>query len=192
MELAIINGTYRDGNKIQQKMNQILIPNQVNGTTLAQAVAAAAAAAAHNNGLRSPPNPLGQQLIISPRLAAAAAAAAVNSNTQQQQQQQQQQQHTLMNGAGQPSSHHHHHQLIASSTDPSTGGIIYTALPAIYSDHHAAAVALNAANLNASQALLDYPNGIEFSQAGSIKTQRYSTVSQATMRTHPYARVALS
>jgi len=26
MELAIINGTYRDGSKLQQKMNQILLP----------------------------------------------------------------------------------------------------------------------------------------------------------------------
>lgn len=99
MELAIINGTYRDGSKIQQKMNQILIPN--NGVSLAQAVAAA------NNGLRSPPNPLGQPLIISPRLA----------------------------GSANPT-----HQLIASSTDPSTGGLIYTTIPAIYSDHHAAAL----------------------------------------------------
>lgn len=120
MELAIINGTYRDGSKIQQKMNQILIPN--NGATLAQAVAAAAVA---NNGLRSPPNPLGQPLIISPRLAAAAAAAnnaaaAAAANNQ------------LLNGAN-PT-----HQLIASSTDPSTGGLIYTTIPAIYSDHAAA------------------------------------------------------
>lgn len=118
MELAIINGTYRDGSKIQQKMNQILIPN--NGATLAQAVAAAAAA---NSGLRSPPNPLGQPLIISPRLAAAAAAAnnaaAAAANNQ------------LLNG-GNPT-----HQLIASSTDPSTGGLIYTTIPAIYSDHAA-------------------------------------------------------
>ena len=50
-------------------------------------------------------------------------------------------------------------QLITSSTDPSTGQLIYT-IPAIYSDHAAA--------FSASQALLEYPNGIEFSQAGKF------------------------
>jgi hypothetical protein len=53
MELAIINGTYRDGSKIQQnKLNQILIPQQVT----------------HTSQLRSPPNHMGQPLILSPRL----------------------------------------------------------------------------------------------------------------------------
>ena len=52
MELAIINGTYRDSGKVQQKVNQILIP----GNT------------AVNGALRSPPNPLGQPLILSPRM----------------------------------------------------------------------------------------------------------------------------
>ncbi len=51
MELAIINGTYRDGSKIQPKINQILIPGGPS-----------------NGSLRSPPNPMGQPLIISPRL----------------------------------------------------------------------------------------------------------------------------
>ena len=129
MELAIINGTYRDSSKIQQKMNQILIPS--NG-------ALAAAAAAANSGLRSPPNQLGQPLIISPRLTNNAANNAA----------------LLANGGGA--------QLIASSTDPSTGQLIYT-IPAIYSDH---AAAFSAAA--ASQALLEYPNGIEFSQAGKF------------------------
>ncbi len=55
MELAIINGTYRDGNKIQQnKLNQILIPH--NGALVGQ------------TNIRSPPNQMGQPLIISPRL----------------------------------------------------------------------------------------------------------------------------
>ncbi len=55
MELAIINGTYRDGSKIQQnKLNQILIPH--NGTLVGQ------------TNIRSPPNQMGQPLIISPRL----------------------------------------------------------------------------------------------------------------------------
>ena len=125
MELAIINGTYRDSSKIQQKMNQILIPG--NGAGLA----------CGNQAIRSPPNPIGQPLIISPRLTVS------NSNTQ------------LINGA--PT-----HQLI-QSTDPN-GGLYYTTIPAIYSDPTTAA--LNAAA--ASQALLDYPNGIEFSQAGKF------------------------
>lgn len=127
MELAIINGTYRDSSKIQQKMNQILIPS--NG-------ALAAAAAAANSGLRSPPNQLGQPLIISPRLTNNAANNAA----------------LLANGGGA--------QLIASSADPSTGQLIYT-IPAIYSDAAFSAAA-------ASQALLEYPNGIEFSQAGKF------------------------
>ena len=138
MELAIINGTYRDSSKLQQKMNQILLP----GTTSQLA--------------QSPPNPLGQPLIISPRLAASNANGG------------------LLNNGGAT------HQLIATqSTDPTTGGLIYTTIPAIYSD------ALNA------QALLEYPNGIYFSQAGAIKPQRLSNVN-ASNRVHPYTRVALS
>jgi hypothetical protein len=67
MELAIINGTYRDGNKLmQQKLNQILIPN---GSANPYAAAAAAIAVNQNAAqLRSPPNHIGQPLIISPRL----------------------------------------------------------------------------------------------------------------------------
>lgn len=115
MELAIINGTYRDGSKLQQKMNPILIP----GNNVLAAAAAAAAVAA-NTGLRSPPNPLGQPLIISPRIA--------NPNNQTQ------------------------------LTDPTTG-LIYTTIPTIYPDQ---------ASLNAAQqaALIEYQNGIDFSQAG--------------------------
>ena len=131
MELAIINGTYRDSSKIQQKMNQILIPSTNS------ALAAAAAAAVANSGVRSPPNHLGQPLIISPRLTAANTASSNPS---------------LLNG--------NPHQLITSSTDPSTG-LIYTTIPAIYSDPTAALTAAAA-----SQALLEYPNGIDFSQAG--------------------------
>ena len=138
MELAIINGTYRDSSKLQQKMNQILLP----GTTSHQLA-------------QSPPNPLGQPLIISPRLAASANASAVANGG-------------LLNNAG-----------ATQTTDPTTGGLIYTTIPAIYSD------ALNA------QALLEYPNGIYFSQAGAIKPQRLSNVSSSN-RAHPYTRVALS
>jgi len=78
MELAIINGTYRDGTKMQQKLNQILIPTAAAASsagTGAQSQAAAmfaslASLAASTN--RSPPtNQLGQPLIISPRIAAA-------------------------------------------------------------------------------------------------------------------------
>ena len=127
MELAIINGTYRDSSKIQQKMNQILIPS--NGAALACA----------NPSIRSPPNPLGQPLIISPRMVAN--SAAVNNQ--------------LMNGA--PT-----HQIIAQSSDHN-GGILYTPIQTFYDP---AAAALNAAA--ASQALLEYPNGIEFSQAGKF------------------------
>ena len=126
MELAIINGTYRDSSKLQQKMNQILLP----GTSQLAAAAAAAAAAAHT---QSPPNPLGQPLIISPRLG--------------------------QSGGQNGNPFNNTHQLITQSTDPTTGGLIYTTIPAIYQD------ALNA-QLNASQALLEYPNGIYFSQAG--------------------------
>ena len=111
MELAIINGTYRDGSKIQPKINQILIPgNSTNGT------------------LRSPPNPMGQPLIISPRM-----TNTVNQTNQ------------LING-----------QIIASPD--SNGGLIYTAIPTLYSD----------ATINPQQTLLDYPNGLEFSQAGTL------------------------
>jgi hypothetical protein len=127
MELAIINGTYRDSSKIQQKMNQILIPGN----------SALAGAFAASSGIRSPPNPLGQPLIISPRLTG---ANSTSGNP------------TLING----------NQLITSSTDPSTG-LIYTTIPALYSDPTGA---LSAAA--ASQALLEYPNGIDFSQAGKL------------------------
>lgn len=137
MELAIINGTYRDGSKIQPKVNQILIPGS-----------------AANGSLRSPPNPMGQPLIISPRM-----TNTVNQTNQ------------LLNG-----------QLIASPD--SNGGLIYTTIPTLYSDN----AALNAA---AQQTLLDYPNSLDFSQAGAIKSQRLSTAG-ATIRAHPYARVALS
>lgn len=59
MELAIINGTYRDGSKIHQnKMNQILIPQHAGLTP----------AVSHSSQLRSPPNQMGQPLILSPRL----------------------------------------------------------------------------------------------------------------------------
>jgi hypothetical protein len=115
MELAIINGTYRDGSKIQPKVNQILIP----GSTA-------------NGSLRSPPNPMGQPLIISPRM-----TNTVNQTNQ------------LLNG-----------QLIASPD--SNGGLIYTTIPTLYSDN----AALNAA---AQQTLLDYPNSLDFSQAGKLK-----------------------
>lgn len=119
MELAIINGTYRDGSKIQPKLNQIIIP----GNT-------------PNNSLRSPPNPIGQPLIISPRL-----PNSVNQANQ------------ILNGGG---------QLIASS-DPS-GGLIYTAIPALYSD---------GTTINAQQTILDYPGGLDFSQAGEFKNEIY-------------------
>ena len=104
MELAIINGTYRDGNKIMQhKLNQILIPN-------ANPYAAAAAAMVSNpNQLRSPPNHLGQPLIISPRLTSMSG-----------QQQQQLNGTTLLNGT----------QLIQTSGDPnSTAGLYFTTIP---------------------------------------------------------------
>ncbi|CAF0814622.1 unnamed protein product [Brachionus calyciflorus] len=138
MELAIINGTYRDSSKLQQKMNPILIPGN---NVLAAAVAA-------NNGIRSPPNPLGQQLIISPRI------SSNPNNTPTQ------------------------------ITDPTTG-LIYTTIPTLYPDQ---------ATLNAAQhaALLEYHNGIDFTQAASLKAQRFSAVNGSTLRAHPYARVALS
>jgi hypothetical protein len=164
MELAIINGTYRDGSKLQQKVNQLLLPP------------GSAALVGSNQGLRSPPNPLGQPLIISPRhhLTSANGGGGGNSSASQQMQ-------AMMNGAAQNG-----HQLI-TSTDPTSGGLIYTTIPtSLYSDH------LNAA---AAQ-FLEYPNGIDFSQAGAIKQQRFTNAgaaaAAAALRAHPYARVALS
>ncbi len=122
MELAIINGTYRDNSKLQQqKINQILIPGNPVG---------------NGGGLRSPSNSIGQPLIISPRL-------TQNHN----------QNPTLINGAG--------HQFI-TTTDP-TGGLIYTTIPTLYSD----------ATFNATQTLLDYQSGLDFSQAGKIYLYDY-------------------
>ncbi|RNA43088.1 held out wings isoform X3 [Brachionus plicatilis] len=137
MELAIINGTYRDSSKLHKGMNPILIPG---GNVLA----AAAAAVGAGNGMKSPPNPLGQSLILSPRFSS--------------------------NGANQAT------QL----TDPTTG-LIYTTIPAIYSDQ----AALNSAQ---QSSILDYSNGLDFSQ----NAQRFSTINSAAIRAHPYARVALS
>lgn len=112
MELAIINGTYRDGSKLQQKMNQILIPG---GNVLAAAVAA-------NSGIRSPSNHLGQPLIISPRINGNGNSGNSSLSTTQ-------------------------------ITDPSTG-LIYTTIPGLYQDPSGLGAAL------------EYPNGIDFSQAG--------------------------
>lgn len=119
MELAIINGTYRDSSKLHKGMNPILIPTS-------NVLAAAAAAVNSGNGLKSPPNPLGQSLILSPRFASNAA----NAGTQ--------------------------------LTDPATG-FIYTTIPAIYSDQ--AALHGNAQQ----QSMLDYSNGLDFSQNGKLK-----------------------
>lgn len=141
MELAIINGTYRDSGKVQQKVNQILIPGN----------------SSVNGSLRSPPNPLGQPLILSPRM-----TNALNQSNS-----------LMANGAGQ----------IIASQDPNGGGLIYTAIPALYTTDHA---------LNHQQALLDYANGLDYSQAGAIKAQRMQPAGAATIRAHPYARVALS
>lgn len=145
MELAIINGTYRDGSKIQQnKMNQVLIPhNGAPGLTVS-----------HSN-IRSPPNQMSHPLILSPRL----------QNPQ------------MLNG-GQAQGQAQ--QFFTGSTDPASGQLIYTTLPTLYSDQN---------QLLNSQTLLEYPNGIELSQAGSIKPQRFSAVGAPTMRPHPYARV---
>ena len=75
MELAIINGTYRDGSKLQQKMNQILLPGGMVATTTSTTNGLANGAATPN-GL----------------------AAAILASQHQQQQQQQQQQ--TLNGMG--------------------------------------------------------------------------------------------
>jgi hypothetical protein len=126
MELAIINGTYRDNSKLQQqKINQILIPGNPVG---------------NGGGLRSPSNSIGQPLIISPRLT----QNQINQNP------------AIINGAG-------HHQFI-TSTDP-TSGLIYATIPTLYSDAAAA--------FNASQTILDYQSGLDFSQAGKIYLYDY-------------------
>lgn len=161
---------------MQQKINQILIPNphhHHHNLAAAAHAAAAAAAAAHvahvaNPNIRSPPNPLGQPLIISPRIAAAAAAAAAAAGANQAQQ--------ASNNSHQAAHHHHHHanhqtlfngataaQLIAaaSSSDP-TSGLIYAHIPTLYQDQ----AAFNAAVAAGSPTLLEYPSGLDFSQAG--------------------------
>jgi hypothetical protein len=132
MELAIINGTYRDNSKLANKMNPIIIPG--NGSL------AAAMAAVNHNAIRSPPNPIGQSLIISPRIGAAGAATAGSQAAS----------HNILNGTGA--------QFLAAqaATDPT--GLIYTTIPAIYSDP--------TGSLAASQALIDYQNGLEFAQTG--------------------------
>lgn len=120
MELAIINGTYRDGSKIQQnKMNQILIP-QHGGVT-------------SNSSIRSSPNQMGQPLIISPRL---------QPNSQ------------MLNGTNSQAQ-----QFFTNSSDPSAQ-LIYATLPTLYSEQHN--------HLLNPQTLLEYPNGIELSQAGKL------------------------
>ena len=125
MELAIINGTYRDGSKIQQnKMNQILIPQHGGNAGLA---------VTSNSNIRSPPNQVGQPLIISPRL---------QPNSQ------------MINGTNsQPQ------QFFTNSNDPSAQ-LIYATLPTLYSEQHN--------QLLNPQTLLEYPNGIELSQAGKF------------------------
>jgi hypothetical protein len=134
MELAIINGTYRDGSKLTQKLNPILISS--GGATLATQ----AAMAAMNSGLRSPPNHLGgPPLIISPRIANIANNAA-NHNA------------SLLNGTGAT-------QFIATQSGDPSAGLIYAAIPTIYSDPTGALAAQG-------QTLLEYPNGYEISQAG--------------------------
>ena len=82
----------------------------------------------------------------------------------------------LNNGHGQGQGQ----QFFTGSTDPNSGQLIYTTLPTLYSDQN---------QLLNSQSLLEYPNGIELSQAGSMKPQRFSAVGAPTMRPHPYARV---
>lgn len=116
MELAIINGTYRDGSKIQQnKMNQILIPN--------------GAVISNSNIRSSPSNQMGHPLILSPRL-----------------------QNSQIINSSQPQ------PFFTGSTD-STGQLIYATLPtAFYSEQQN--------QLLNTQGLLEYPNGIELSQAG--------------------------
>ena len=120
MELAIINGTYRDGSKIQQnKMNQILIPH--NGLHVP-----------NSSNIRSPPNQMGQPLILSPRL----------QNSQ------------MIPNQSQPQ------QFFTGSNDPNGAGqLIYTTLPTLYSGEQQN-------QLINPQTLLEYPNGIELSQAG--------------------------
>jgi hypothetical protein len=155
MELAIINGTYRDGNKLQQKINQILIPNAAAATN-----PYAAFAVANAGGMRSPPTQLGQPLIISPRLptslgasqlAAAQATQAVTGAT-------------LLNGS----------QLIAAAAAAAAGqsgdpnqGLYYTTLPTgnlqtFYSMP------------DGQIATLEYPNGLELSQAGKFNDENLS------------------
>lgn len=193
MELAIINGTYRDGNKlIQQKLNQILIPNS------AVAAAAAAAAAnpyaalmasisANNNAalqqLRSPPHHLGQPLILSPRLSMQAGST-----------------NGAQTGAGNPGTLINGAQYLTTSQDAAAaaaaGLYAYATIPTanLQAFYPTAATTTNPAGTPEGFQTLEYPGGIDISQAGAIKQQRFpvSSATAAQLRAHPYARVALS
>lgn len=153
MELAIINGTYRDGTKMQQKLNQILIPTAA-GSPSSQNQAAAmfaslASLAASTN--RSPPtNPLGQPLIISPRIAA----------------------HTIATGQPGTGGTGSTPQSSSLTTDPTTG-LIYAHIP-FYS-----AIGPGAGPHHTDISLLEYSGataatnaattaGLDFSQAGKL------------------------
>ena len=160
MELAIINGTYRDGSKLQQKINQILIPNANPYATAASLAAAVAQNQAAAN-IRSPPNQLGQPLIISPRLtslqnnAAANAANASQFNTA-----------AALNGA----TFFNGTQLITttpgdanSAAAAAAAGLYYTTIPNLQTS------AFYPTSTDASFSTLEYPNGLELSQAGNFK-----------------------
>jgi hypothetical protein len=148
MELAIINGTYRDGNKLmQQKLNQILIPN---GGGVGNPYAAAAVAMAANqnaaNQLRSPPNHIGQPLIISPRLTPHMSNGTASSHHGQHQMNGGAGGATLLNGT----------QLLG---DPnSTAGLYYTTIPTNLQAFYSTGVE--------GFQTLDYPGSIDLSQAG--------------------------
>jgi protein quaking len=143
MELAIINGTYRDGNKlIQQKLNQILIPGGAAGNAYAAAAAAMQQAVNQQNAantLRSPPNHIGQPLIISPRLTPHMSGGnqsghQVNTN--------------LLNGS----------QLLTTG-DPNS--LYYTTIPT-------ANLQAFYPTADGGFQTLDYPGSIDLSQAGTF------------------------
>lgn len=133
MELAIINGTYK------QKLSPILIPNDGTFTFL------------------STLNPYSNQpLLVSPGLG----------------------HNQILTTA--PTA-----QIITPPPDP-TGGLFYALPTQFFQDP--SSIPTNMAQTQAS--ILEYQSGIDVSQAGALKAQRFSTA--ATIRNHPYARVSLS
>jgi protein quaking len=198
MELAIINGTYRDGSKLQQKMSQILLPTglppntQLSVSQLAAAIAnanhtqlvnaTALLTQQHGQGdLRSPPGnnqQLGQPLIISPRPPPQHQHHHQSNQQYSHYQNQnnlnllaQQQQVQLQNTVQFLNGHNHHHHHHQQHQQQQQHQELLYSIPSQYLDHSAfaAAAAAQAALLEGAS----YPTGgLEFSQSGPMLVQQ--------------------